>query len=359
MKRRIKEVTKIAGDVTVAEWGRLRLDLGRSVAQPEAHPQAWETAIAMFHQRVRTRFLDPLDWILEKRAKRGEGFTVVAMLCVLIEFLESFRQGKTFVNGETTHPFEYHSSRSLFRSFLTQQEPFSRDFVDPRSADGFYANIRCGLLHEAATKQTSLIRGGRPGRIVEPIDGDPGNLIVYREELYEAIQTYVERYLRELPVDEALRHAFLRRMDALSGIRRCFYFAYGSNLLQERLADRVGCVHGGVVARLEGHRFTYDKRSKLDGTAKANVVEDPSGHVLGVCYEIDEDAMAALDKVEGGYDRRTLVVHADRHGSPRTAYAYVAKHRTPNLAPSDEYRRIIRAGARAWKLDGDYIDASL
>jgi hypothetical protein len=46
-----------------------------------------------FYTRIKTRFLNPIDWILEKRHDKGEGFSVVALQRILIEFLEAFYQG--------------------------------------------------------------------------------------------------------------------------------------------------------------------------------------------------------------------------------------------------------------------------
>ena len=66
---------------------------------------------------LRTRFLNPIDWILEKRHDCGEGFSVVALQCVLIEFLEAFYQGSLYTTSKKPREFEYNSSKQLFSDF--------------------------------------------------------------------------------------------------------------------------------------------------------------------------------------------------------------------------------------------------
>lgn len=363
--KRIESGTRISGRATVGDWTSLRtrlIEFVDGVQRNDNTPVDWERAIALFDVRIKTRFLDPVDWILERGARQGEGFAVMAVLCILIEFLESFRQGVTFVNGARTQPNEYNSSRLLFRSFLTTQEPFRQYFCDTSMADGFYANIRCGLLHEASTKHTSKIKTTRDHRIIECIPGDTSNFIVYREQFHQAVKVYVERYRQELREDRVLQQAFLRRMDDICGIRRKYYFAYGSNMDQQRLQSRVRIVHQAFIGVLPGYRFTYNKISKIDGTAKANIGEAAEQAVYGVCYELDEEGLEMLDQFEKGYERRIVSVCAENGGPViAAAYAYIAKFPPADSAPgpSAEYRALVQAAAHAWRLPPDYIEKSL
>lgn len=363
--KRIESETKISGKATVGDWASLRARLLEGLCDVQGQhstPVEWERAIMLFDVRIKTRFLDPVDWILERGARQGEGFAVMAVLCILIEFLESFRQGVTFVNGARTQPNEYNSSRLLFRSFLTTQDPFNQYFHDTAMADGFYANIRCGLLHEASTKHTSKIKATRDHRIIECIPGDTSNFVVYREQFHLAVKNYVERYREELREDQALQRAFLRRMDDICGIRRKYYFAYGSNMNRERLRERVHVVHKGQNGVLEGYRFRYNKMSKIDGTGKANICEAADEVVHGVCYELDEEGLDILDQFEKGYERRIVPVCAVLGGPViALAYTYIAKcpPSGSTAGPSAEYRALVLAAAHTWRLPADYIESNL
>ena len=55
---------------------------------------------------------------------------------------------------------------------------------------------------------------------------------------------------------------------------RCpeLYFAYGSNLSEERLRKRVGEFGPARVARLEGYRLAFNKRSADGSTVYASIV---------------------------------------------------------------------------------------
>ena len=50
----------------------------------------WETAIAIFQDRLETRYLEHIRRLL---GHRTSGFAVLALDCVVIETMEQFRQG--------------------------------------------------------------------------------------------------------------------------------------------------------------------------------------------------------------------------------------------------------------------------
>ncbi len=140
-----------------------------------------------------------------------------------------------------------------------------------------------------------------------------------------------------------------------TGAAGCVYFAYGSNLDRARLAERVGHVHGGMVARLDGHRFTYGKLSRIDGLGRADVVPDDAACVWGVAYHLEADGLDRLDRFEKGYARKRVCVVSREDGRVIEAITYVALAPVEGLAPPDAYREIIRRGAASWGLDAAYI----
>ncbi len=139
------------------------------------------------------------------------------------------------------------------------------------------------------------------------------------------------------------------------------YFAYGSNMLLERLRHSQRCPTAVQVstASVTGYTIAFHKRSDRDGSGKATLRPDPGGIVHGVLYEIDEREHAALDRAEGvgnGYDRlNDFAVISD--GVPRAAATYIvaASHIDTDVIPFDWYRALVVAGARQHGLPADYI----
>ncbi len=88
---------KIAGNFKVSDWENLRENLSIDDIQ---NTEGWDKAFNIFRVRVKTRFLNPINEILRMYpdAGKGEGFSVVALQCILIEFFEAFYHGKIYKN---------------------------------------------------------------------------------------------------------------------------------------------------------------------------------------------------------------------------------------------------------------------
>jgi hypothetical protein len=199
----------IAGFKTCTDWDRLRSRL--IVGDPGA---GWDEAYREFFlQRLELRYLNPIRLLQEHGTFRGEGFSIVAIQCSLIEFLESTLMGMSYRHrghGEHLGPHEYSSSSRLFVSFLMNREPFCRSFDQPL-AESFYSGVRCGLLHEATTKGSWRIWATDPGgRIIEPIQK-----LVYRDQFQAALVQLIDEYGKALSSDQALQEAFIRKFDSI------------------------------------------------------------------------------------------------------------------------------------------------
>lgn len=200
--------TYIAGTKTVADWYAIRERLVR----PDA--QAWREAFTeYFETRLHLRYLHPIHLLQEHGTFQGEGFSIVAIQCSLIEFLESTAQGKNYRyqrRGELLEAYEYSSSQSIFVAFLRDRAPFSQAFNE-ESAQDFYVSIRCGLLHEAQTKNSWRIWAeSHVGAIAHVKDR-----IVYRNGFQAALLKYIAAYGASLQVDAELQQAFIRKFDNL------------------------------------------------------------------------------------------------------------------------------------------------
>jgi cation transport regulator ChaC len=108
---------------------------------------------------------------------------------------------------------------------------------------------------------------------------------------------------------------------------RHHYFAYGSNMLVERLraANRAPSARPVSHARLDGWRLRFDKRS-TDGSGKCHLEPQPGACVHGVVYRLDENDFRTLDQAEGvgsGYERKRIRKVLLGDGSEVDAFAYL------------------------------------
>lgn len=106
---------------------------------------------------------------------------------------------------------EYSSSSDIFVSFLVNRTPFKNDFSNGNSARDFYEGVRCGLLHEARTKNgwTIWAKSG------DGKTADANQKIMYRNNFQAGLLTFVEWYKSTLLTDKALQEAFIRKFDSL------------------------------------------------------------------------------------------------------------------------------------------------
>jgi hypothetical protein len=90
----------------------------------------------LIHKRFKERYLDP---ILD--GPKRHGFTMLAICCLMVETLESFRHGwkDTADRGK---------SEAAFCGFFQAHDEF-RDLRPV--AHEFYRAVRCGILHQAET----------------------------------------------------------------------------------------------------------------------------------------------------------------------------------------------------------------
>lgn len=137
------------------------------------------------------------------------------------------------------------------------------------------------------------------------------------------------------------------------------YFAYGSNMLTERLNARCVSARFVGVAEVYGYGLVFNKTS-VDGSGKATLVERDGvseAGVYGCLYDLDVQDRGALDACEGvGYER--LDLFPVRCGARDvSAVTYIAKPDAidPTLKPYDWYLALVVAGAKQNGLPPDYV----
>src|SRR5260221_4689788 len=100
---------KIAPGILDVDWTSLNLS---TPASPD-----WDRGILILEQRLRGRFAEVVDFLIEEDEKRPAnerrfGFTILATDCLVLETIEAFRQGLTDTRRK---------SEQLCTSFLTQR----------------------------------------------------------------------------------------------------------------------------------------------------------------------------------------------------------------------------------------------
>jgi hypothetical protein len=202
---------QIAGSKTCEDWRIFRPKL---VVGGDAN--VWKQGfLDYFHARLSLRYFNPIRILQDHSTYQGEGFSIVAIQCSLIEFLESTVRGLSYRyprKGERLGPHEYSNSKDLFVSFLCERHPFSKEFNGPIAQD-FYEGVRCGLLHEARTKNDWTISGkGTPGSVIHVTQKGK---VVYRNNFEAALLEFVGWYEQDLATNASLQEAFIRKFDSL------------------------------------------------------------------------------------------------------------------------------------------------
>lgn len=183
-------------------------------------PGFWRRAFrSYFRHRLESRYFRPIRLLKKHDAFKGEGFSIMTILCSLIEFLESTLQGENYRyispnerrKGAKPGEFEYSDSLQMFVNFLCKRMPFAEKFDDDLAVE-FYRSIRCGLLHEAQTKNGwRVLAKSMRGVLV-----DRPKRIVFRDDFHNAIGVFVQDYSQDLPNNAGLQAAFIRKFDYLA-----------------------------------------------------------------------------------------------------------------------------------------------
>ncbi|GAB4462935.1 MAG: hypothetical protein OHK0029_30730 [Armatimonadaceae bacterium] len=136
------------------------------------------------------------------------------------------------------------------------------------------------------------------------------------------------------------------------------YFAYGSNMLTERLRRRVPSVEKVATGELRGYRLGWHKRSWRDGSGKCTICvsDNPLAVVHGIVYRLPGVDKPLLDREEGvgkGYETATVTVQCS--GAEISATTYIGTLLDDALLPFHWYKALVVAGAEEHHLPADYI----
>jgi hypothetical protein len=340
--------TRISPRFRSTDWAQLRPSLNDN-----ANVEAWARAIEMLHDRIQSRFLQPVDHLKNapQSTDLGFGFAMLALDCLLIDTIQSFREGRLKGNEART--------ARAFVDFFRASTRFGSPIWSRRLIDEFFDAIRCGLMHDGETRKGWRLRRRHETAIVERSDE---GYVLYRDNFHDALKAEFETYKEELSAGRtpALRENFLIRMDAIcdlavappSSIR---YFAYGSNMDPEQMRSRAPNARFAGTARLDGYRVVFNK-SGTDGSAKANIEMSSreESFVLGGLYEVPESEFITLHGFEIGY--LTTGVEVDQNTAKVRAQTFIADATAVvRGSPSPQYLSTILRGAEALGLPEQYV----
>ncbi len=131
---------------------------------------------------------------------------------------------------------------------------------------------------------------------------------------------------------------------------RFLYFAYGSNMLTERLTAR--CPSAKPVGHAEARGFSVSYcLGSTDGSAKAGIVAAPEQTARGVLFLIESAERHLLDRAEGApdiYSRAEIEVFSHATGHPADAITYLPhpERTAEGLHPYAWYSALCAGGAR-------------
>ena len=132
------------------------------------------------------------------------------------------------------------------------------------------------------------------------------------------------------------------------------YFAYGSNMDNERLFSRIGSSDKWDNGTVSGKKLSFNKLGQ-DGTGKANLVDYEDEKAFGVLFRLCEFDLVKLDKFEEGYERKILKIESDNNGYI-IATSYLAESLTDFIPPRKDYMNHIVKGAYDNDMKREYID---
>jgi len=341
--------TELASNFTVAHYLELRPTLD------ESNPTSWDAALRALRRRIDERFLKPIRELARvdnrEHVPYRPGFAILALDCLLIDTVQSFREGRV-ATGEV-------SPAQSFKTFLSS--PRFSDFKRNDRGD-FFHYVRNGILHNGETRKDWKVRIDT----TRMLERAPTTRTINRRLFHAAVvREWRELYKTLRAGDKEARAQFLRRMDSIAGLpvqqlQHC-YFAYGSNLLGQECQRTAPDAQEYGVAFLPGYRLAFTKHSTTRKGDAATMHPDASSMVWGFVYRVHDKDRQHLREREAGYEelpRTTVYLVAPTPGddpTPITAFTFAATQACPKqCGPPPTYLDLIIEGAKTRQLPDAY-----
>jgi hypothetical protein len=197
--------TELASNFTI--WNYLEIQV-KLRSQDQESSEEWKKVLDAFRRRISERFLKPIEELLkqDKNPTMRSGFAILALDCLLIDTIQSFREGR-IKTGES-------STAKSFKTFLK-----AASFSDFKSKDRgeFFADVRNGLFHNGETRGNWKIRRDTDQLLLKT----DNSRVINRSIFHKRIIVEFDQLCRDLEVPGSdQRRLFLNRMDGLSGCSR-------------------------------------------------------------------------------------------------------------------------------------------
>lgn len=126
------------------------------------------------YNRLYSRYIKPFEFDdKDYKIEHKNGFSMMANACLLIETLQSFREGLGDSNGK---------SGSLFKNFFEANNNF-----EIFRSNNFYKDVRCGILHQGETTGGWKINRKKKTPLLDDTNINANKFI---KELEKSLRTY-------------------------------------------------------------------------------------------------------------------------------------------------------------------------
>lgn len=133
-----------------------------------------------------------------------------------------------------------------------------------------------------------------------------------------------------------------------------YYFAYGSNLLKERIHVQISGAHFVSTGRLPHYELFFAGFGERWKGAAASVRERKGDEVWGCVWRVPNSFACELDKQENWYDRRTVAIETTTGEIACRTYQMRDADGNENK-PSPHYKLVIVNGAVEHGLPHAYV----
>lgn len=136
------------------------------------------------------------------------------------------------------------------------------------------------------------------------------------------------------------------------------YFAYGSNLLKERIRLSNPSAVFETVGKLQGYKLDFSGPDNTRWHGAVATITEAIGQTLwGVIWQMDKFDIPSLDLQESGYDPVEVDVMPQGGGETQQCRTYIAKVKPGDgNRPSPQYMDVVIRGAMQSKLPDEYIN---
>ena len=126
------------------------------------------------YNRIYSRYIKPFEFDDSKYKKEFKnGFSMMANACLLIETLQSFKEGLGDSNGQ---------SGKLFTNFFNENDNF-----EIFKGKTFYKDVRCGILHQGETTGGWKINRKKKAPLLKDKNINANKFMI---ELEKSLRTY-------------------------------------------------------------------------------------------------------------------------------------------------------------------------